>query len=216
MRKAPQAENLLIAGPAGNVEALLEQPPSGEVRGAVVVCHPHPVQGGTMQNKVAHTLARAFLACDFAALRFNFRGVGQSEGQFDQGEGELQDTVAMARWLAGRYPSAPQWVAGFSFGAAVAIRAAAAIDADGLISVAPAISRVTGASGPQPGCPWLVIQGADDELVDPDDTIAWLNSLDPGPELEIMRETGHFFHGKLVPLRETVENFVSQNLAPRE
>lgn len=212
MRKAPKTEEVLIDGPAGRLEGLFEQPATGAVTGAAVVCHPHPVHGGTLQNKVTHTLARAFLACGFATLRFNFRGVGKSEGEFDEGAGELDDALAATRWIRDRHRVPPLWIAGFSFGAAIAVKTAGRISADGLVSVAPAITRVAGDSVPQPSCPWLVIQGEDDELVDPQETIAWINGLDPGPELLMFPETGHFFHGKLVPLREAVGDFVSGHL----
>lgn len=161
-----------------------------------------------MQNKVAHTLARAFVAKGFAALRFNFRGVGKSEGAFDQGEGEVQDALAAVRVMKARYGDADLWLAGFSFGAAIAIRAAMESRADGLVSVAPAISRVSRQSGPQPSCPWLIIQGDQDKLVDVADTIEWVNELEPGPELQVFPDTEHFFHGKLVQLRHAVEDFI--------
>lgn len=211
MRKAPQSDRVFIPGPAGKLEGLIERPSSDDPAGAAVVCHPHPQHGGTLQNKVTHTLARAFLLRRFAVLRFNFRGVGKSEGTFDEGVGELDDAIAATRWIRERYAKLPLWMAGFSFGAAIAIKAGARVSADGLISVAPAVRRVADAPAPQPGSPWLVIQGEDDEVVDTEDTIAWLNHLDPGPELQLFPETGHFFHGKLVPLREAVESFLSRH-----
>lgn len=211
MRRAPQTDRPLIDGPAGALEGLLERPGSGDAKAAAIVCHPHPVQGGTMQNKVTHTVARAFLAREFAVLRFNFRGVGKSTGTFDEGVGELGDAIAAARWLRGEQPNGPFWIAGFSFGAAIAIRAAVELAADGLVSVAPAVSRVAGDDGPQPDCPWLVIQGDADEVVPFDDTVAWLNALGPGPELRVFPGTGHFFHGRLVPLRESVEAFLDDH-----
>jgi len=209
MSKLPKTENLSIAGPAGRLEALLESPQEGETTGSAVICHPHPEHGGTMQNKVVHTLARAFVARGFAALRFNFRGVGESEGIFDAGKGEVQDVLAAVRTMKDRMGDAKLWLAGFSFGAAIAIRAAAAARPSGLVSVAPAVSRVAGQMGPQPDCPWLIIQGDQDELVSVNDTIAWVNGLEPGPELQIFDGTGHFFHGRLVKLRHAVEAFVA-------
>lgn len=211
MSRAPRTEKISIDGPAGKLEALFERPSGAEPAGVAVVCHPHPVHGGTMQNKVTHTLARAFLGRGFAALRFNFRGVGGSEGEFDEGAGELDDAIAATRWARERLPEVPLWLAGFSFGAAIAVKAAAKVSADGLVSVAPAISRVAANGGAQPTCPWLVIQGEVDELVDTEETIAWINGLEAGPELEIFPGTGHFFHGKLVRLREAVESFVSDH-----
>jgi uncharacterized protein len=164
-----------------------------------------------MTNKVAHTLARSFLGVGFASLRFNFRGVGDSEGRFDNGDGEVDDVLAAVDWLRGEVPDLPLWLAGFSFGAAMAVRAAVEVGPAGLVSIAPAVSRFAGNLDRQPDCPWLILQGDQDELVDVDDTIAWVNELEPGPELEIFPDTEHFFHGKLVLLRNAVEAFVRKN-----
>lgn len=207
----PRAERTSIGGPAGTLEALVEVPREREPRAAVVVCHPHPQHGGTLDNKVAHTLARAFVAEGFLAIRFNFRGVGESEGYFDEGRGEVEDALAAVSCAKQRLPGAPVWLAGFSFGAAIAIAAAAEAGAAGLVSVAPAVSRVT-RIGSQPGCPWLVIQGDRDELVNVDDTIEWINGLEPGPELEVFEDTEHFFHGKLVELRKAVQAFIEEHM----
>ncbi|MGY8794429.1 MAG: alpha/beta hydrolase, partial [Woeseiales bacterium] len=180
MRKLPKKREFLIDGPAGDLEAMLESPPAADLTGCVVVCHPHPVHGGTMQNKVVHTLARGFLGQNFAALRFNFRGVGKSAGTFDNGDGELDDVLAAIDWLRTEFPEKPLWIAGFSFGAAMAVRAAVSPGAEGLISVAPAVSRFANNLDLQPECPWLIVQGDQDELVDIEETIAWVNELNPG------------------------------------
>lgn len=205
----PAAEKASIKGPAGALEALVETPREGTPRAAAVICHPHPLHGGSMDNKVAYTLARAFLARQFLALRFNFRGVGASEGRFDEGRGELQDALAAVGEARRRVEGRPVWLAGFSFGAAVAIGAATDAEAAGLVSVAPAVSKVADLA--VPGCPWLVIQGDQDELVNVDDTLEWINGLAPGPELEVFEGTEHFFHGKLVELRKAVEAFVDEH-----
>ncbi|HET6631006.1 MAG TPA: alpha/beta fold hydrolase [Woeseiaceae bacterium] len=212
----PRAEKTSIQGPAGALEALVETPREGAPRAAAVICHPHPLHGGTMDNKVAYTLARAFLARQFLALRFNFRGVGASEGSFDEGRGERQDALAAVGEARRRLPDAPLWLGGFSFGAAIAIGAAAEAQAAGLVSVAPAVSRVADVAGPGLEIPWLVIQGDQDELVNVDDTIEWINGLAPGPELEVLAGAEHFFHGKLVELREAVEVFVEQHTSAQK
>lgn len=209
MRKAPKPRTFELAGPAGPLEALLEYPDDAEPAGTAVVCHPHPLHGGAMTNKVAHTLARSFTGAGFAALRFNFRGVGKSAGTHDNGVGEIDDVVAAVDWLRAEWPSLPLWLAGFSFGAAMAVHAAVRSRPDGLVSIAPAVSRFIGKLQSQPQCPWLILQGDQDELVDIEETIAWVNELEPGPELEIFADTEHFFHGKLVLLREAVEAFIS-------
>jgi alpha/beta superfamily hydrolase len=161
-----------------------------------------------MHNKVAHTLARAFVRMGYAALRFNFRGTEASAGEFDDGNGELEDALAAIAWMRARYPGGPIWVAGFSFGAAIAVKAAVRTPLDGLVSVAPAITRFASGMQTQPKCPWLIVQGDEDELVPVDDTVAWVDGLEPGPELLIIRGGEHFFHGRLLDLRESVTEFV--------
>tara|TARA_B110000459_G_C16432573_1_gene412496 strand:- start:163 stop:804 length:642 start_codon:yes stop_codon:yes gene_type:complete len=213
MSKPPYSERLFIAGPAGRLEAILELSAEHSPLGSVVVCHPHPQHGGTMHNKVAHTLARAFVQLGYAALRFNFRGIENSEGEYDEGMGELDDALAAISWMRARDPGARLWLAGFSFGAAIAVDAAVDTAVDGLVSVAPAITRY--ASGPlaQPECPWLIVQGDQDELVDVEKTVEWVNGLLPGPELLIISGAEHFFHGRLVELREAVAEFVVESQA---
>ncbi len=212
MSKTPSSEKLFIGGPAGRLEAIIESPADGAPVGNVVVCHPHPQYGGTMHNKVAHTLARAFVRLDFSVLRFNFRGTGASEGHYDEGIGELDDASAAIAWLQQHNSAHLLWLAGFSFGAAIAVRAAACRQVSGLISVAPAASRLATNLVSQPQCPWLIVQGDEDELVDVDDTIEWVNTLDPGPELLIFPGGEHFFHGRLIELRESVMRFVRNEL----
>jgi len=214
MSKSPLVERLFIDGPVGRLEAILELPAQASVA-SVVVCHPHPQHGGTMHNKVTHTLARTFVRMGYAALRFNFRGTHASEGQYDEGEGELDDALAAIAWMRARYPKIPIWVAGFSFGAAIAVKAAVAAELDGLISVAPAITRFASGLDSQPLCPWLIIQGDKDELVDVEDTVAWVDGLEPGPELLIIQGGEHFFHGRLTDLREAVTQFVEESLASK-
>ncbi len=161
-----------------------------------------------MHNKVAHTLARSFARLGFAALRFNFRGTEGSEGTWDEGRGEVLDALAAAAYLQDEYAGLPTWISGFSFGAAMAIKAAQREDFAGLVSVAPAVSRFAADDSPQPACPWLIVQGDEDELVEADETIEWVNTLEPGPELVILAGAEHFFHGRLADLREVVTTFV--------
>jgi len=120
MARPPRPEKPELEGPAGRIETLLELPET-EPEGVALICHPHPQQGGTLHNKVAHTLARAFLKRGMAVLRFNFRGVGKSEGDFDDARGEVDDALACLEYLQERWPGKPAWLSGFSFGAAVAM-----------------------------------------------------------------------------------------------
>jgi alpha/beta superfamily hydrolase len=203
---APVKEELAIAGPVGALEALLETPASLAPKALALICHPHPLHGGTMTNKVVYTLARAFVALGVAALRFNFRGVGASQGSHDAGVGEVEDAIAAATWLRDRWPGSALYLGGFSFGAAVAVRAAETIQPDGLVTVALPFERLRADEDP-PDVPWLLLHGSEDELINLDALIDWLNGQPPGPELELIAEADHFFHGKLPELREGVEVF---------
>jgi alpha/beta superfamily hydrolase len=115
-------ESHFLDGAAGKIEALLEEPESAQASEACLVCHPHPLYGGSMHNKVVYRMARALRRSGSVVLRFNFRGVGQSEGMHDQGIGELDDARLMLEWLRARYPALPFSVAGFSFGSRIALR----------------------------------------------------------------------------------------------
>lgn len=213
MPNRPRPEKFHLDGPAGRLEALLETPAGTADRGAALVCHPHPQHGGTMQNKVTHTLARSFLECGLRALRFNFRGVGRSEGEFDEARGEVDDALAALHYLKTHWPEGPVWMSGFSFGAAIAIRAAAEEEPAGLITVAPAVYRFAGTLAAQPECPWLIVHGEQDELIAMDQIIDWVNGMGPGPELRVFPDTGHFFHGKLVALRAAASTFIRSHAA---
>lgn len=208
---APVETSHSLEGPAGVLEALLATPDGGTPRAVAVVCHPHPQHEGTMQNKVVHTLARAFVDAGMPALRFNFRGVGNSAGTYDEGVGETADAVAAAAWLQARFPGTRLWLAGFSFGAYVAVRASRELDCAGLVTVAPAVSRFDFTHLEMPGCPWLLVHGDQDEIVDVDAVVEWVNGLDPGPELTIVEGSSHFFHGRLTPLRERVTAFIAEH-----
>ncbi len=122
----PRIENLMLDGPAGKLEAMLEIP-DDEPREAVLVCHPHPLHGGTMHNKVVHRMARGLRRSGAAVLRFNFRGAGASEGVHDYGRGEIEDARAALEWLRALYHDLPYSVAGFSFGSTIAMRLACAL-----------------------------------------------------------------------------------------
>jgi alpha/beta superfamily hydrolase len=159
-----------------------------------------------MENKVVHTLARSFLNLGCVSIRFNFRGVGDSAGSYGEGIGEIADAIAVGEWMRSEWPDKPFFLGGFSFGAAVALGASGALDPDGLVTVAPPTSRLP-LDYERPDCPWLVVQGDADDVVATDDVIEWLNALEPGPELKILEGAGHFFHGRLIELRDSVVEF---------
>jgi alpha/beta superfamily hydrolase len=207
---SPPREALTLDGPAGRIEALLDTPPGPLAAAVGVVCHPHPQHQGTMLNKVVHTLSRALNDLSIPAVRFNFRGVGASEGAYADGLGETEDVLAVANWARARFGAADLWVAGFSFGAAVAIRAALSTTCAQLITVAPPVARMARLlDGQSPACPWLLIQGTADEVVAAGDVQDWVRGLDSPPDLVLLPDVDHFFHGRLTLLRETVVGRVS-------
>lgn len=194
-----------LPGASGNLEALIIRPAQERTPGAsAVICHPHPLHGGTMHNKVVHTLARAFGDLGLHTLRFNFRGVGASAGAHDHAVGETDDTVVMLEWLHAQRPQDELWLAGFSFGAYVAMRAAARFPVARVIAVAPAVHLYDFASIPAPRVPWLVIQGDEDEIVPAQDVHDWAAGLGPLVRTVRMEGAGHFFHGRLNEIREIV------------
>jgi len=202
----PPSQSIEIAGPCGVLEGLLETP--AQPQAVAVICHPHPLHGGTMTNKVVHTLARTCNECGAAAVRFNYRGVGLSAGSYDSGVGETEDALAVIAWAQQRWPNLPLWLAGFSFGGGVALRAAVGSDAVRLITVAPAAAR----EAPPvqlPKCPWLVVQGDADELIPAEMVLSWANSLSVRPNIQVLAGASHFFHGRLMDLREVVRTWLT-------
>jgi len=203
MTAAPVIEHVAIDGPAGSIEAIAQE--SGMDGGRyAIVCHPHPLFGGTMENKVVTTLGRALLEAGIPVVRFNFRGVGRSSGVFDDGNGETADADAVAAWGAARWPGRQLVVAGFSFGAYVALRLLERRPAAALVTIAPPVGRFDLSRIKAPKCPWLVVQGAADEVVDPQSVVDWVDGLEPRPQLLVMPGVGHFFHGRLHELRDAV------------
>jgi uncharacterized protein len=199
-----------IEGPAGLLEARVEEPEPGSRPSVVgVVCHPHPLYGGTMQNKVVHTLGRAMQELGAPTVRFNFRGVGASAGAYDAGRGEIDDAVAVVDWARARWNCEALWLAGFSFGSAVALQAAALVRPLALVTVAPPVGRLLATTTAHPRCRWLVIQGDQDELVDFATVQAWALGFEDPPEFAAMRGAEHFFHGRLGELRGVTMRFLS-------
>jgi len=191
-----------VAGPSGTIECAIDRP-AGGARGVAVVCHPHPQHGGTMDNKVVQTLARAFTQLGYTAVRFNFRGVGASAGAWAQGPGEIDDALAVV--AACRAPGQPLVLAGFSFGAYVVSNAAARLTAtdaaavERLVLVGPAASRFDMAAVP-PGT--LVIHGELDDVVPLAAVFDWARPL--SLPVTVVPGAGHFFHGQLSLLKSLV------------
>lgn len=205
---------LSLPGPAGLLETLVELPEQDARRGTAVICHPHPLHGGTMHNKVVTMLSRSLVELGLATVRFNFRGVGASAGSYDDGNGETDDLRAVVDWVRRERPDDALWLAGFSFGSYVALRAAAALAPQQLIQIAPPVGRWAFEKIALPDCPWLIVQGEADEVVDPAAVFAWAANLPKNAQLVRMAETSHFFHRRLMDLRGAVKHGVRDNLPP--
>ena len=194
---------VFIDGPKGPLEALYLD--TADATGIALICHPNPVQGGTMLNKVVSTLQRTARDAGMLTLRFNYRGVGASAGSHDMGSGEVDDAWAVARWLRAKHPELPLTILGFSFGGFVAATLAGRLEAEGeavqqLFMVAPAVMRISERLPQQ--ATLTVIQPDADEVVDPQLVYDWSDKLERPHELLKVAECGHFFHGKLTDLKD--------------
>lgn len=195
-----ETRSLLIDGPAGVIQAEVDEP-AALPRGVVVLCHPHPQHGGTMGNKVVQTLARAFLQLGYRAVRFNFRGVGQSAGAWDEGRGEVDDALAVI--AAVRVAELPMALGGFSFGGFIAAQAAAALAENApierLVLVGPATSRFP---VPAVAADTVVVHGEADDVVPLSATLDWARPQ--ALPVIVLPGVGHFFHGQLSLLKNQV------------
>ena len=207
--------SLLLPGPAGLLELVVDLPETSLARrGLAIICHPNPPDGGTLHNKVVTMCARALNEHGITTVRFNFRGVGHSEGDFDNGRGEVLDLLAVAEWAHQANPDAALWLAGFSFGSWVALLAARQLPVQQMISIAPPVGLRDFSGVLPPACPWLLIQGEADDVVSASEVLAWAEAQKPMPQIVRMPDTGHFFHRRLIDLRGAIKNGVRKNLPP--
>ena len=210
-----ESASFLLTGPVGVIECATEP---GETKaaapgvGIAVICHPHPLHGGTMHNKVVTIIERSLRELGLDTVRFNFRGIGKSDGTFDEGVGESEDLAAVVEWARSVRPEAALWLAGFSFGSYVALRNAKRLGADALITIAPPVGRWDFKEFELPDCPWLVVQGEEDEVVDPQVVFDWIEQLGVSPQLVRMADTSHFFHRRLMDLRGAIKNAMRAHL----
>jgi alpha/beta superfamily hydrolase len=194
-------EHLLVPRPDGGVVETVVERPAGRPRGLALIAHPHPLHGGSLDNKVVYMLARSALACGLIAVRPNFRGVGQSSGEYDHGVGEAEDLLAVAAFVSAHHPALSWSLLGFSFGAYVQHRIAGRLPAERLILVGPAVSMY---AFEPPAVPTEIVHGEADELI-PLAIVADYAGLHRIP-LHVIAGAGHFFHGRLIELREVVRD----------
>ncbi len=192
-----------LNGNAGEIETLITQPEIlSDTTPIVIISHPHPLYGGAMTNKVIYILAKSFSELGAITVRFNFRGVGKSEGKYNDGIGEAEDLQLIAAECRKWRPQAPIWLAGFSFGSYVTIRAQALIKAERLLLVAPPVSMYPFDELAEVTVPWVVIQGGQDEVISAQAVKDWVAERPNPPQFIWIDEAGHFFHGKLNEIKE--------------
>ena len=191
-------KRMSIAGPAGPLELALNLPETAP-RGIALIAHPHPLQGGTMDNKVAQTLAKTFASLGYVSVRFNFRGVAGSAGAFDDGAGETDDALAALAHAQADYPALPVVLAGFSFGTFVQTRVARQVSAERMVLIAPAVARFDKAPVP---ADTIVIHGEEDDVVALADVFAWARPQQL--PIVVFPGCGHFFHGRLPQLTKVI------------
>lgn len=211
-RMVTSNESLILQGPAGQLEAVLIPPLQENL--LAVICHPHPLYQGSMHNKVVTTLTRAYELVGIGSLRFNFRGVGNSEGSYGHGAGEIEDALAVVEAMRQAYPHHRIGLAGFSFGAFIAASVAALRGSHHLITVAPAVHHSDYESLAHVPCPWLVIGAEADEIVPITDLLAWVDRSHHHFDFIEMKGASHFFHGCLMELRGHILDWVASITRP--
>lgn len=206
----PGEHLLKLEGLVGQLEAVLTIPEHITSSCVAFLGHPHSLQGGTMNNKVVTTMARAFKESGIPSLRFNFRGVGESEGVYDDGLGESEDMSSLVQLWKKEQPEAKLIFAGFSFGSYVAYRAAVRCTGAALITIAPPVHHYDYMEFTPRPSPWLIIQGDADEVVPASLVTDFAQQFRPPlPVIEFV-ETGHFFHGKLLDLKAKLIEYIQQ------
>lgn len=195
-------QTFFIDGPAGCLEVMTTSPESPTSDIVMIICHPHPLHEGTMHNKVVTTIARAGEQSQLPTVRFNFRGVGKSEGEYGEMVGETEDLLAIVAWTQQTLPNYEIILAGFSFGSFIAASVANKMKTRQLINIAPAVNHADFNSLSNIQCPWLVIQGDHDEIIPPERVFEFTKNPPAPLELIVLPDAGHFFHGRLVELRE--------------
>lgn len=204
----PLPQNLLfLTSPAGHLETIITRPLSVEANRVVtVICHPHPLYGGTMNNKVVTTLTRAFIETNGWAVRFNFRGVGKSTGVYGHASGEIEDLLAVIQWVRQNFSGYAVKLAGFSFGSYIAASVAAQdAEIQHLITIAPAVNHFDFTQIRSVACPWLLLMGEADEIVPVESVKQWLATTPVKIKSIFFPGVGHFFHGHLLQLREALK-----------
>ena len=211
-----ESRNFFLAGPAGRLEAILWSPSAGSPPIAAVVCHPHPLFGGTMHNKVVYQAAKSLDALGLPVLRFNFRGTGMSEGKHDLGVGEREDVRAALDFLASEFPNIPLLVAGFSFGCWVGLRVGCEDErVTSLIGLGAPVNNADFSYLARCGKPKLFVHGSNDIYGDPVKLNNLVASLPGENKIVVVEDTDHFFVGKLDQVDAAIANWMNERTSDR-
>jgi hypothetical protein len=197
-----------LQGPSGILETVLTS--SDEAVSVVaIICHPHPLYGGSLQHKVVHTLMRTFRELNVASVRFNFRGVGKSQGHYDNGVGEVEDLMAVLNWVVTQYPQATIWLSGFSFGAFIVAKSLmkVTVKIEQVVLVAPPVETFDFSGINFSNRLTCVVMGDQDEIVKPDAVVSWAQQY-PNIEMLWLSDADHFFHGKLTMLKNKIIGYL--------
>lgn len=213
MGQPTQVSKSLIAGNAGAIEIAAHVPDAVSLRAVAVVAHPHPLFGGTMDNKVVTSMTRAFTEAGAATWRFNFRGVGATEGAHDGGLGEIEDMLKVIQFACASNPGLPLWLSGFSFGGAVVLAASARVSASEMILIAPSFTRLASLQNTSAGSmvpeSTLIIHGEKDETVPLTASLDWARPRNV--PVAVVPGADHFFHQRLHIIRQIAARWLPEH-----
>lgn len=199
---------MFIDGPAGKLEALVHTQADSDT--VAILCHPHPLYQGTMHNKVVTTMAKACDALGYSHIRFNYRGVGDSEGEYGAMQGEIADAMAVREYASAEFPGQRQVLMGFSFGSFVAANVAKQTLSQALVTIGPAVNHADFQSLTGITCPWFAVIAGDDELIPLDEALAFAEQPPSPLSYTVLDGASHFFHGRLLELRELLVGFLHE------
>lgn len=202
---------IFIDGPSGKIEAILSMPQMVDPNYCFVMCHPHPLHGGTMNNKIVTQCCRTLFKLGITTLRFNFRGIGKSDGHYAQSEGEIADARAVIEWASLHLQPKHILLGGFSFGSYIAyVSASQRSDCALLICVGPPVEHMSFQQQPIPQCPIIVIQGMQDEVINAQASVDWAKQLPPATtKIHCIETASHFFHSKLIEINDLLSRDIS-------
>jgi alpha/beta superfamily hydrolase len=206
-----QSRQFFLSGPAGKLEVMTTWPAANVKNIVAIICHPHPLYQGSMQNKVVTIMAKTFDQLGLKTLRFNFRGVGKSEGKYGERIGETEDLYAIYHWVKQVLPDHQIWLSGFSFGGYIAAKVASEVKVPQLVTIAPGITHHDFHTLSAVSCPWLIVQGDADEITPFPEVKAFVTQYPGEITFRVISGASHFFHGRLMELKDILISELSHH-----